>query len=105
MRYAVDASFFFSEVRLGGEIFTPPSVVEELADIRSRGRLEAFLATGLSVASPSPGSVKRVSGAASESGDVGRLSPADIALLALSMAVTIGRCGCGDPPARDSSRF
>lgn len=85
MRYAVDASFFFSEAILEGEIFAPPSVVEEIADVRSRCRLEALLATGLAVVSPSEESVRRVAAAAGETGDVTRLSPADTDLLALSL--------------------
>ena len=85
MRYAVDASFFFSELALDGEILTPPSIVEELADTRSRCRLEALLASGLSVISPSPESLDRVAGAASGTGDLPRLSPADTDLVALSL--------------------
>ena len=87
MRYAVDASFFFSEAILEGEIFTPPSVGEEIADIRSRCRLEALLEAGLSVISPSAESVRRVSAAAGETGDITRLSLADIDLIALSLDV------------------
>lgn len=92
MRCAVDASFFFSEVILDGEIFTPPSVVDEITDLRSRCRLEALLASGLSVISPSAESVRRVSAAAGETGDLTRLSAADTDLLALSLdlgAVTV----------------
>jgi UPF0271 protein len=85
MRFAVDASFFFSEATLQGEIFTPPSVAEELEDVRSRCRLEALLASGLSVVSPSSESVRKVTAAAGETGDVTRLSPADTDLLALSL--------------------
>ena len=92
MRYAVDASFFFSEASLQGEIFTTPLVIEEIADVRSRCRLEALLATGLSVVSPSAESVRRVSAAAGETGDTTRLSSTDTDLLALSLdlgAVTV----------------
>jgi UPF0271 protein len=85
MRYAVDASFFFSEATLEGEIFTPPSVVEEIAEVRSRCRLEVLLASGLSVVSPSKESARRVAAAAGETGDVTRLSPADTDLLALAL--------------------
>jgi len=85
MRYAVDTSFFFSEAALDGEIFTTPSVIAEIADLRSRCRLEALLATGLSVLSPSEESLKRVAAAAGETGDANRLSPADTDLLALSL--------------------
>jgi UPF0271 protein len=92
MRYAIDASFFFSEASLQGEIFTTPSVIEEIADVRSQCRLEALLATGLSVVPPSSESVRRVSAAASETGDTTRLSSPDTDLLALSLdlgAVTV----------------
>ncbi|HVN66692.1 MAG TPA: nucleotide-binding protein [Methanomicrobiales archaeon] len=85
MRYAVDASFFFSELVLDGEIFTPPSIVEELADVRSRCRMEALLASGLQVLGPSPESVRRVSDAAAVTGDAARLSSADTDLLALAL--------------------
>jgi endoribonuclease Nob1 len=85
MRFALDASFFFSGLALEGELFAPPSVVEELADLRSKGRLEVLLASGLSVVSPSAGSLLRVSQAAGETGDAPRLSAADADLLALSL--------------------
>jgi UPF0271 protein len=60
-------------------------VVEEISDVRSRCRLEALLATGLSVVTPSGESVRRVAAAAGEIGDITRLSPADTDLLALSL--------------------
>jgi UPF0271 protein len=92
MKYAIDTSFFFSEATLEGEIFTPPSVVNEVTDVRSRCRLEVLLEKGLSVVSPSAESVRRVAAAAKETGDLIRLSPADTDLLALSLdlgAVTV----------------
>ena len=85
MRYALDTSFFLAELALEGELFAPPSVVEELADLRSRGRLEALLATGLAVRSPSGESLARVARAAGETGDASRLTRADTDLLALAL--------------------
>ncbi|HTY53213.1 MAG TPA: NOB1 family endonuclease [Methanomicrobiales archaeon] len=85
MRYALDASFFFSELALDGDLVTTPSVVEELADIRSRCRLEALLATGLLVVPPTGGSLERIAGAGRKTGDSARLSPADTDLLALAV--------------------
>ena len=85
MRFALDASFFFSELRLDGDLIVPPSVVEELADLRSKGRLEALLAAGLSVRSPSGESLGVVDRAAEDTGDASRLSAADRDLLALAL--------------------
>ena len=85
MRFAVDASFFFSGLVLDGDIFTTPSVADEIADVRSRCRLEALLAAGLSVLQPTQESLERVPEAARWTGDLGRLSPADTDLLALSL--------------------
>ena len=85
MRYVLDASFFFSGLTLEGELFTPPSVAEELADLRSRGRLEALLAAGLSICSPSGESMDRVTRAAEETGDAPRLSAADRDVIALAL--------------------
>jgi UPF0271 protein len=85
MKYAVDASFFFSELALEGELFVTPSVVDELTDLRSRCRLEALLAGGLSIRSPSGDGLDRVARAAGETGDAPRLSPADTGLLALAL--------------------
>ena len=85
MRYALDTSFFLAELALEGELFAPPSVVEELADLRSRGRLEALLAVGLTVQSPSDKALERVARAAREVGDSSRLSQADTDLLALAL--------------------
>ena len=85
MKYAVDASFFFSELSLDGELVTPPAVADEVSDVRSRCRLEALLASGLSVVSPPPGCLERVAAAAARTGDLPRLSPADTDLLALAL--------------------
>jgi UPF0271 protein len=85
MRYAVDASFFFSELTLDGEMVTHPSVTDEVTDLRSRCRLEVLLASGLSVIPPSAESGQIVARAAGETGDAPRLSAADADLLALSL--------------------
>ena len=81
----LDASAFFAEMPLEGVVLTTPSVVEELRDLRSRGRLEALLATGLRVESPGKGSLLCVDEAAARTGDAGVLSPADRDLLALAL--------------------
>ena len=84
MRYALDTSFFFADLPLEGDLFTTPGVVEELADLRSKMRLEVLLAGGLTVRAPSAESREGVAAAAAGTGDAGRLSPADTGLLALA---------------------
>jgi len=81
----LDASAFFGEMPLEGVLLTTPSVVEELRDLRSRGRLEALLASGLRVEAPGKGSLLRVEEAATRTGDTGVLSPTDRDLLALAL--------------------
>lgn len=81
----LDASAFFAEVPLDGVLLTTPSVVEELRDLRSRGRLESLLAAGLRVEEPDQAAIRRVGEAAGRTGDAGVLSPADRDLLALAL--------------------
>jgi UPF0271 protein len=81
----LDASVFMTDMPLDGVLLTAPSVVEELRDLRSRGRLEALLATGLRVEAPGKGSLLRVEEAAARTGDAGVLSAADRDLLALAL--------------------
>ncbi|MDD1653746.1 MAG: nucleotide-binding protein [Methanomicrobiales archaeon] len=81
----LDASAFFAEVPLDGELLTTPSVVEELRDIRAKGRYESLLAAGLHVESPGRDSLRHVADAADRTGDTGALSPADRDLLALAL--------------------
>jgi UPF0271 protein len=85
MTLVLDASVFFAEIPLQGLLLTTPSVVEELRDLRSRGRLESLLAAGLRVESPGRDSLLRVDEAAGHTGDAGVLSPADRDLLALAL--------------------
>jgi UPF0271 protein len=85
MRFILDTSLFFLEYPLEGEIFTTPSVVSELADLRSKCRYESLLARGLRVHDPPPDLLDTVSDAAGRAGDRERLSPADSDILALAL--------------------
>ncbi len=85
MNLVLDASAFFAEVPLSGVLLTTPSVVEELRDLRAKGRFESLLAAGLRVEAPGRASLPRVEEAAGRTGDAGVLSPADRDLLALAL--------------------
>lgn len=90
MQRVLDATAFFLENPLEGEIFTTPLVVDELNDARSRCRFEALSASGLRVMSPSRESLERIDQASAESGDRHVLSPADREILALALEISAG---------------
>jgi UPF0271 protein len=85
MKAVLDASIFFSEFPVSGEVFTTPSVHDELKDIRSKGNFEKWCAAGLRVMSPDPLNLERVAAAAAKSRDTGIISATDADLLALTL--------------------
>jgi UPF0271 protein len=85
MNAVLDTSLFFIEYPVSGDLFTTPSVVEELVDLRSKCRFESLLASGLRVAGPSPEGIERVRRAAEKTGDMDKLSATDRDLLALAL--------------------
>lgn len=87
MRAVLDASAFFCENAIGGELFTTPAVVDELVDIRARGNFEKLSAAGLRVVSPEPRDIVRVEVAATTSRDRGVISATDTGLLALALGM------------------
>jgi len=85
MKTVLDASVFFSELPLDGELYTTPSVCDELLDIRAKGNFEKLCARGLRVRSPGPESREAVRQAAKTSRDTGVISATDEDLLALTL--------------------
>jgi UPF0271 protein len=85
MNAILDASVFFSELHPEGELFTTPSVCDELKDIRSKGNFEKLSASGLRGISPGQASIERVTAAAKTSRDAGVISPTDTDLLAVTL--------------------
>lgn len=85
MKTILDASFFFSDCPITGEAYTTPSVLNELIDIRSKGRYEKLSAEGLKVISASAESRRRVLQAAEKTRDVGIISDTDCDILALAL--------------------
>jgi UPF0271 protein len=85
MKRILDASFFFADYRPPGELFTTPSVIDELVDLQAKCRYENFLSQGLTVRVPAPRYLAAVSLAAQKTGDSDVLSAADRDLLALAL--------------------
>ena len=85
MKVILDASVFFSDWYPEGELFTTPSVCDELKDIRSKGNFEKLSASGLRIVSPGQVSIERVNAAAKTSRDTGVISPTDTDLLAVTL--------------------
>jgi UPF0271 protein len=84
MKAVLDASVFFTDWYPEGELFTTPSVCDELRDIRSKGNFEKLSAAGLTVLSPGRESRDAVAAAATTSRDTGIISETDHDLLALA---------------------
>jgi endoribonuclease Nob1 len=84
-RAILDASFFFGEYPVSGEIFTTPTVIDELKDIRSIGNFEKWSAQGLRVQSPGDENRKRVTATARLTKDSPVISDTDCDLLALAL--------------------
>ncbi len=81
--YVLDASAFIYGMFPAGELLTPARVYAEVKDEASRLKLEML--PGLSVREPEAGSVEAIRSAARETGDILRLSPSDVDLLALAL--------------------
>jgi UPF0271 protein len=84
MKLVLDASVFFTDRHFEGELYTTPSVCDELLDIRAKGNYEKLCAAGLTVMSPSRESSEQVTAAAITSRDAGVISETDRDLLALA---------------------
>lgn len=85
MNAVLDTSFFFGDFPAEGALFTVPSVVEELKDIRAKGNFEKLLGRGLIVQSPADESIGRVIAAAEKTRDISVISGTDRDLLALAL--------------------
>jgi len=85
MKYVLDASFFFADYPVTGELYTTPSVIEELVDFSSKCRYDLLTGAGLVVRSPGPGELASVRGTAQKTGDAPVISATDTDVLALAM--------------------
>jgi UPF0271 protein len=88
MKVILDASFFFYDLPIEGELYTTPSVCDELRDIRSKGRFEKLCVMGLRIVSPDPEYRKKVIEAAKKTGDAPVISETDSDLLAIALEMS-----------------
>ncbi|HVL46972.1 MAG TPA: NOB1 family endonuclease [Candidatus Thermoplasmatota archaeon] len=73
-------------VRLAGATYVPPEVLDEMRRPGASARnLEYLLAAGLAVRAATPGALAAARAAAERTGDLPRLSRADLAVLALAV--------------------
>lgn len=86
MRYVLDTSAILSGKDLPAdcELYSSPKILDELKHGRMRRRLDFLIESGLKVLSPSEDTLKEVISAANESGDLLRMSQADLEILGLA---------------------
>lgn len=85
MRRVLDTSALLSGRQFPGELLTVPEVLRELSRQGVTPQLEAILETQVRVASGGRPALARVRAAAESTGDAHRLSPTDLALIALAL--------------------
>lgn len=87
-RYVLDTSLLLGgkePPRDGGWATTPEAAAEVSPGGRDHRRFESWLAVGLEVRVPGAEAFRRVEDAARSAGNLDRLSPADLSLLALAL--------------------
>lgn len=83
-RVVLDASVFFTDLPVGGEIYTTPAVLSEIKTQAAKMRLALLEEQGLRIHAPGPAAAAEVAAAAQKSGDVTVLSETDSGILALA---------------------
>jgi len=83
-RVVLDASVFFVDLPIEGEVYTTPAVLDEVKTQAARMRLALLEEQGLRVHAPGPVALADVSVAARKSGDLTILSDTDTGILALA---------------------
>ncbi len=86
MRYVLDASAILSGKDFSSEfeLYSSPKIVDELQRGRMKRRLAFLIESGLRVMSPSEDTVRTVRKCARDTGDIARVSEADIEILSLA---------------------
>lgn len=87
MRFVLDTSAILSgkDFSLEHELYSSPKILEELKHGRMKRRLDYLMESGLKVVEPSSKATEKVKKCASETGDLARVSEADIEVLSLAL--------------------
>jgi UPF0271 protein len=92
--YALDAGAFYAGIPFlssGGKYHTTEAVFNEIKHIKSsHAAIEALIDSGsLQIIDPDQVHIEKVSAVAKKTGDIARLSPADLSIIALAMQLKI----------------
>ena len=87
MQYILDASYFFADRFLEGELWTTDEVRDEVKDFSSRARFNLLMENGLKIGSASVQEMKMVQECAEKSGDLRVLSKTDLSVVALGLSL------------------
>jgi UPF0271 protein len=87
MRFVLDTSAILSgkDFSLEHELYSSPRILKELKHGRMKRRLDYLLESGLRVVEPSKTTLEKVKKCASETGDLARVSEADLEVLSLAL--------------------
>ncbi len=86
-RYVLDSAVFIYGIRLSGDLYTVPHVLQELKSAGADVTLQALLQEGLKIEPPLEKDVNTVIEKAKSTGDYPKLSSADIDVLAKALQV------------------
>lgn len=86
MKYVLDASAILSgkDLPADSELFSSPKIVDELKHGRMKRQLDFLIESGLKIISPSEKSKEEVVKVAENTGDIARVSEADLEILGLA---------------------
>ena len=86
MKFVLDTSAILSgkDLSSDNELYSSPKILDELKHGRMRRRLDYLIESGLKVMSPTKEILDEVRNCASETGDIARVTEADIEILSLA---------------------
>ncbi|MGZ7167309.1 MAG: NOB1 family endonuclease [Halobacteriota archaeon] len=85
--YVLDSPVFIYGVKVSGDMYTVPKVIQELRSVSADVALQTLLNEGLKIEPPLEKDVNAVIEKAKSTGDYPKLSPADIDVLAKALQI------------------